>query len=474
MVCGTSPFFVISLVINNIQTIFELSQDTFKEEAGSVYMDTKNLDTGSKDAISWLPHEVLGDILSLVPTKLAASTSLLSKKWRNVFALVHNLDFDDSVLLQPEEGKQRRDVIKECFRNFVDRTLALQCASPLKKFSLKCHYDHDSELAHVVRWVCNALDRGVVELGVSIKPRWDPVPRSETGVWQLPVNIQTHGDVFLPHALFTSKTLVKLTLGTQVAFGKLPPDLSLPALKSLFRRLRELFVRHKQYVGLPFCISSRIIEKLSVQYDSDYDLDLGMSFDAPSLVFLDYSDYALSLYPQVNLKSLVEARLDLRYSNIIKRPDISGLFIGISNIKTMRLSANSADVISRCVKHGLRLPVFNNLVSLTFGSKDKRGWRLLPYLLKQSPKLETLIIQATTSLLLLVLLELLLNSSVVNTSLKLSEFPNFLLMLEDRQSLFVAKLFFLQTTRGGAEDRLCLCFDDPIVQVLCSCSAKGL
>ncbi|EFH54539.1 predicted protein, partial [Arabidopsis lyrata subsp. lyrata] len=250
----------------------------------------------------------------------------------------------------------------ECFRNFVNRTLALQCASPLKKFSLKCHYDHDSELAHVFPWVCNALDRGVVELGVSIKPRWDPVPRSETGVWQLPVNIQTHGDVFLPHALFTSKTLVKLTLGTRVAFGKLPPDLSLPALKTLFIDsiffeyedlcyvllpgcpvLEELYVRHKQYIGLPFCISSRTIEKLSVQYDSDYDLDLGMSFDAPSLVFLDYSDYALSAYPQVNLKSLIEARLDIRYSKIIKRPNISVLFIGISNIETLHLSANTVD-----------------------------------------------------------------------------------------------------------------------------------
>ncbi|KAG7566424.1 F-box-like domain superfamily [Arabidopsis suecica] len=379
-------------------------------------MDTKMLNTGSRDAISWLPDEVLGKILSLIPTKQAASTSLLAKKWRNVFRLVHNLDFDDSVLLQPEEDKQVRDVIKECFRNFVDRTLALQCASPLNKFSLKCHYDHDSELAHVFPWVCNALDRGVLELGVSIKPRWDPIPRSETGVWQLPVNIQTHGDVFLPHALFTSKTLVKLTLGTRVAFGKLPPDLSLPALKSLFIDsiffeyedlcyvllpgcpvLEELFVRHKQYIGLPFCITSRTIEKLSVQYDSDYDLDLGMSFDAPSLVFLDYSDYALSAYPQVNLKSLVEARLDIRYSKIIKRPDISGLFIGISNIETLHLSANTVDVISRCVKRGLILPVFNNLVSLTFGSKNKRGWKLLPHLIEQSPKLETLIIQGLDS-----------------------------------------------------------------------------
>ncbi|XP_023638528.1 F-box/LRR-repeat protein At3g60040 [Capsella rubella] len=384
------------------------------EEIGSVCLDTKMLVTGSKDAISWLPQEVLGDILSLVPTKLAASTSLLSKKWRNVFALVHNLDFDDSVFLQPEEGKEKRHVIRECFRSFVDRTLALQCASPIKKFSLKYHYDYDSELTHVVRWVCNALDRGVLELAVSIKPRYEPYVRSETGHWKPPLNAKTHGEVFLPPALFTSKTLVKLTLGTRVSFGKLPPDLSLPALKSLFIDsiffeyedlcyvllpgcpvLEELFVCHKQYMGIPYCISSRTIEKLSVQYNSDYDLDcmIGMSFDAPRLVFLDYSDYAVSEYPQVNLKSLVEARLDLRYSKKIRRPDISGLFIGISNIETLHLSANSVDVISRCVKHGVILPVFNNLVSLTFGSKKKRGWRLLPYLLKQSPMLETLIIQ---------------------------------------------------------------------------------
>ncbi|CAH8390696.1 unnamed protein product [Eruca vesicaria subsp. sativa] len=50
-------------------------------------------------------------------------------------------------------------------------------------------------------------------------------------------------------------------------------------------------------------------------------------------------------------------------------------------------------VISRCVKHGLILPVFKNLVNLSFWGGNKRGWKLLPYLIKQSPKLNTLIIQ---------------------------------------------------------------------------------
>ncbi|KAL0790732.1 hypothetical protein Bca101_006978 [Brassica carinata] len=41
-------------------------------------------DAGLRDLISWLPKEVLGSILSLLPTKQAASTSVLAKKWRHV------------------------------------------------------------------------------------------------------------------------------------------------------------------------------------------------------------------------------------------------------------------------------------------------------------------------------------------------------------------------------------------------------
>ncbi|CAN6978515.1 unnamed protein product [Brassica rapa subsp. trilocularis] len=50
-------------------------------------------------------------------------------------------------------------------------------------------------------------------------------------------------------------------------------------------------------------------------------------------------------------------------------------------------------VIARCVENGLVLPVFKNLLNLSFGSYNERGWNLLPYLLQQSPKVETLIIE---------------------------------------------------------------------------------
>ncbi|KAJ4904978.1 F-box family protein [Raphanus sativus] len=335
-------------------------------------------EAGSRDLISWLPEEVLGSILSLLPTKQAATTSVLAKKWRHVFRLVHNLDFNDYDHVLPpeeEEGGRKWDLIRESFRKFVD---ALQCASRIKIFSLKCHFREESEMAHVNSWICNAVERGVLEMSLDL--------------WTVCV-------VVLPCELVTSKTLVKLTLGSHIDLGNIPPGVSLPALKSLFIDtilfsfgdlcnvllpgcpvLEELSVRHVNYEGISYCISSRSIKKLTVYYNFETWITEmpGMSFDAPNLVSLDYSDYALEEYPQVNLESLVEARLNIKYSKLIKWPDMSGLINGISNVRALHLTPASTNVISRCVKHGLSLPVFKNLFGLSFWGDNKRCWKLLP------------------------------------------------------------------------------------------------
>ncbi|CAJ2639072.1 F-box/FBD/LRR-repeat protein At4g00160-like [Trifolium pratense] len=47
------------------------------------------------DRISELPDPILSHILSFIPTKLAATTSILSKRWKSVWHSVLTLDFDD-------------------------------------------------------------------------------------------------------------------------------------------------------------------------------------------------------------------------------------------------------------------------------------------------------------------------------------------------------------------------------------------
>ncbi|KAM0007023.1 putative F-box domain-containing protein [Helianthus debilis subsp. tardiflorus] len=48
------------------------------------------------DMFSRLPEEILSHILSLMPTKYAVRTSILSKRWRYSWMFVTNIDFDDS------------------------------------------------------------------------------------------------------------------------------------------------------------------------------------------------------------------------------------------------------------------------------------------------------------------------------------------------------------------------------------------
>ncbi|EFH61195.1 hypothetical protein ARALYDRAFT_478663, partial [Arabidopsis lyrata subsp. lyrata] len=75
---------------------------------------------------------------------------------------------------------------------------------------------------------------------------------------------------------------------------------------------------------------------------------------------LDYSSYAAEDY-QVNLGSLVE--------DIVG--DVTNLVAGMSNVKTLHLSADSLEVFHSCCKS---IPLFPNLVTLSFESDKERGW----------------------------------------------------------------------------------------------------
>ncbi|KAF3495939.1 hypothetical protein DY000_02056686 [Brassica cretica] len=248
-----------SPMVVKYSTLFSPSGN-FKEETGSACMDSNKLGIGSRDAISCLPQEVLGEILSLLPTKLAASTSLLSKKWRHVFRLVHTLDFDDIDFLQPELGKEEWPVIRESFRHFVDRTLALQRGSSINKFSLTYQVTNNSDAVYMRRWICNVVERCVLEVDLRVMP-------GRNWAWLDPLDVDdVHGKCLLPCHLFRSKTLVKLSLGTNTYIGKLPPDVSLPALKSL--SIDSIVFAYKDLcdVLLPGC---PMLDELTVRHEND-------------------------------------------------------------------------------------------------------------------------------------------------------------------------------------------------------------
>ncbi|CAL9247829.1 unnamed protein product [Arabidopsis halleri] len=287
-----------------------------------------------------LPDDLLVQILSFLPTKETVSTSLLSKRWRTLFALSHNLDFDDPISGRPDD-------IRKSFNDFVDSSLAFQGGKHIEKFSLK-HTTIDEEEHDVDRCICKALEHGVSELHLHIKPNsWG---------WEFSI----------PSKVFTSTTLVKLSLGTGLYCPSFPPDTSLPALKVL------------------------------LLYSICYYVDRSITLDTPSVVDLYYSGFPVGKAPHCNLDSLAKATLDLHFledKNLISQKshdaDVKNIISVIRNVKTLHLTSSAVQVISACCK-GV-LPVFHNLVDLMFSS-EKRGWKVLPLLLKRSPNLKTLVL----------------------------------------------------------------------------------
>ncbi|EOA25066.1 hypothetical protein CARUB_v10018374mg [Capsella rubella] len=348
----------------------------------------------SMNSLNCLPDELLAKILSFLPIKQAASTSLIAKRWRTLFAVRHNLDFDDSEILDPKVDEEDMYNVYESFWSFVDRTLALQGSVHINKFSLKCGYEPQEE-DHVDGWINNALERGVSELHLHL---------TDEMRFRLPSN------------LFISNTLVKLTLGEELSIHYLPPNTFLPLLKILFLRsvrfgnqkfcdvllagcpaLEDLTINGEDFSGIPEAISSKTIKRLSLISKSvDYDdLSSFMSLDTPNLVNLFYRDFPRRRYLiRCNLDSLVKAVLDLHVLELVDNDEpfesnVMDLMNGVRNVEILQLTHSATKIIWEYCKGGL--PVFKNLLHLEFLGYEERVWKeLLPLMLEHSPNLERL------------------------------------------------------------------------------------
>ncbi|CDY29185.1 BnaA06g25720D [Brassica napus] len=291
------------------------------------------------DRIGSLPEEVLSHILSFLTTKEAAITSILSKRWRNLFTLVPNLDIDDSVFLNPEEGKRERDGILQSFMDFVDRVLALQGDTPIKKFSLKCKTGIDTD--RVNRWI-----------------------RTNT---------------FLP--------MLK-TLSFESKWILLCDDLEV--FLSAFPLLEEFYMADIEWPETDESVSSQSLRKLTIYACGfeDFQNPMSISFDTPKLVYLEYSDFVAADYPKVNLPNLAEAVLDFKVS--LRLGNVWKLVKGLRNVNKLFISAETLEVLSLCCES---MPVFNNLKSLHIICDADLGWQAMPALLRNCPHLETLILK---------------------------------------------------------------------------------
>ncbi|CAG7887147.1 unnamed protein product [Brassica rapa] len=370
------------------------------------------------DSISSLPDEILGKLLSLVPTKEAASTSVLSKRWRNLLSLVDRLSFDESMVVYPNEEEATKGSQRFC--DFVDKTLALLHNSPaIKTFSL-CRVaktmSHNHESARLNRWIWTAMEQGLLELHL-----YAPASRST-------VNIE-------PRVL-RSNTLVKLTISGHYDIDvdsdgedsddediNESLDVFFPALKSLSLMVALDIESYPRIIH-----ACPVLEELTIRNGDFSDMgplwggygcgtcihQASFRFQAPSLVYLDYSSLVFRKYDVGDLDSLVEARLSLKLWRSTSHydydddyyydcsgslcddddpsppifGDVTCLVAAIRNITTLHLSPDSLEVFHFCCKS---MPIFNNLLNLSIESNNQNGWQVMPLLLKSCPNLQTLV-----------------------------------------------------------------------------------
>lgn len=310
-------------------------------------MATKKVKTSSRDSISTLPDDVLGQILSLLPTKTAASTTVLSKRWRNLFPLVHNLDFDPFIVTG-----------RSSYLDFMEKTLVLLRNSPIKKVSLKW-----SSLQNINHIIYSVLENGVLELHLSSSVCQCLLPEffSRTLV-KLTLSNGCYYQTKLPSGgvLFPSLKTLSLVL---VCFpANAPVDLYECLLASPLLEEFNICDDHPHRAGWVKQVSGSSIRRMSIFYRSHNIKDHScFVIKTPNLVYLDYSSYVAEDYV-VQFDSLVEARLDLRlwkyydfvppkalyygYDPSTDGPwgDATKFIAALRNVVTLHLSADSLEV----------------------------------------------------------------------------------------------------------------------------------
>ncbi|MCH99052.1 F-box/LRR-repeat protein, partial [Trifolium medium] len=194
----------------------------------------------TEDRISILPDSILCHILSFLPTKLSASTSILSKRWKPLWLSLLHLDFDVQSFTN-----------FNTFRHVVYSVmLSREVTLPIKSLRLKSCSEH--VVNDINGFINAAMQRGIEYLDLEITTGKD-------------------FELTLTPNIFSCKTLMVLKL-KNLNVNKIPTQVHFPLLKILHLD-KVLFSCYEDIFKFPlFC---PILEDLSV---NDLQIRRGSKF----------------------------------------------------------------------------------------------------------------------------------------------------------------------------------------------------
>uniref|UniRef100_A0A2N9I8T0 F-box domain-containing protein n=1 Tax=Fagus sylvatica TaxID=28930 RepID=A0A2N9I8T0_FAGSY len=330
--------------------------------------------SNGQDLISKLPDSLLCHILSFLSPKESVGTSILSKRWENLWTSVPNLCFCDTFIF--DNGNYVNKV--KCFIEFVNWVLSHRDGFAIRNCNLSCYTSHAS--AHLYSWTCAVIACKVQEL--TLKSELFRVGQ-------------------LPWSLLTCKTLVVLKIHGRFMFN-FPTYVCLPRLKVLHLNsviygdddsmqklfsscpvLEDLVIKRHDWDGVGIMniyvpsLKRLSIFSLSLRHVGNYEYKVVIK--APNLEYLEIDDHMYEDYSVNSSPSLIEA--------CVQGVCVFGLLKGISHVKRLALSGNAMQSLAPLYD----LPTFHNLTDLKLGMDDNVGWKLLPNLLQSSPNLKVLV-----------------------------------------------------------------------------------
>lgn len=279
------------------------------------------------DIISQLGDDLLLRILSCVPTKDVVATSLLSKRWRSLWKLVPQLEYDDSNHI----GDYK------IFSQYVYRSL-LSNKAPVLEY-LHLNLGMDCPVIDISLWIDIAVSRRVSELKIDIRSCQEV-------------------SFSLPSSVYTSETLETLTLVNYV-YLDVPVSVSLPSLTSLTLEnvdyvdeqtlprllsgcpnLEELFVqRHEADETMDATVVVPSLQRLTM-----LDIFSGTRgrcvIDVPSLKYLSITEKVVYNFRQIeNMPELAEADVDITHG-------VTQNFLrALTSVRRLSLSLSLSEVI---------------------------------------------------------------------------------------------------------------------------------
>ncbi|XP_045793822.1 F-box/FBD/LRR-repeat protein At4g26340-like [Trifolium pratense] len=197
------------------------------------------------DRISTLPDSVICHILSFLPTKEAAATTILSKKWnRNPLWLsLLTLDFD-----------QQNFADFASFRHFVYSVMLMRNITlPIRSFLLKCGNSSDFNRHDVNRFIQAVVQRGIQNLNLHMFT-------ATSHCFKLPQCVLN----------CNSLTVLKLKWLRIQHFSKV----NFPLLKTLHLEDIRFFLRHPIYLQ-KFLHGCPVLEDLQIQDILLFDYECG-------------------------------------------------------------------------------------------------------------------------------------------------------------------------------------------------------